>query len=211
MKPKNSDNVFEELVKWDVALTKSVYVCSSKESVYGYLKPYLKVLEISCHGLVWLPACIALLFLCSSDTSIQFGLNLLLALILDIILVGVMKAIFRRSRPAVNNMDMFATVSVDLYSFPSGHSSRAIMLALIFIRKVSLLFVFNIIILSWALIVCFSRILLGRHHIGDVICGMTLGFVEYITFTWFWLTPESSRLLLNFIFSFNPSDNDLDL
>ncbi|KAK9403795.1 phospholipid phosphatase 6 [Crotalus adamanteus] len=54
-------------------------------------------------------------------------LNLLFALILDLVLVAAVKGLVKRRRPVYNKMDMFATVSVDKYSFPSGHATRAAM------------------------------------------------------------------------------------
>ncbi|KAJ6655440.1 hypothetical protein lerEdw1_005140 [Lerista edwardsae] len=50
-----------------------------------------------------------------------------LALVLDVVLVAAVKGLVKRRRPAHNKMDMFATVSVDKYSFPSGHATRAAM------------------------------------------------------------------------------------
>ena len=51
--------------------------------------------------------------------------NLLLGFILDLILVGTTKGLFRRPRPVYNKEgDFVLVVSVDKFSFPSGHSSR---------------------------------------------------------------------------------------
>ncbi len=51
--------------------------------------------------------------------------NLLLGFVLDLILVGAIKGLFRRPRPVYNKEgDFVLVVSVDKFSFPSGHSSR---------------------------------------------------------------------------------------
>ena len=51
--------------------------------------------------------------------------NLLLGFVLDLILVGSIKGLFRRPRPVYNKEgDFVLVVSVDKFSFPSGHSSR---------------------------------------------------------------------------------------
>lgn len=57
---------------------------------------------------------------------------------MDVIIVLVLKIMFRRHRPSNNHMDMFLTVSVDQYSFPSGHATRAVMLASLIIKRTSL-------------------------------------------------------------------------
>ncbi len=51
--------------------------------------------------------------------------NLLLGFVLDLIMVGTIKGLVRRGRPVYNKEgDFVLVVSVDKFSFPSGHSSR---------------------------------------------------------------------------------------
>ena len=51
--------------------------------------------------------------------------NLLLGFVLDLIMVGTVKGLVRRGRPVYNKEgDFVLVVSVDKFSFPSGHSSR---------------------------------------------------------------------------------------
>ena len=56
-------------------------------------------------------------------------LGLVAGLVLDLAFVGLAKLIFRRPRPAYNAADMYVAVAVDHWSFPSGHSSRAFLVA----------------------------------------------------------------------------------
>ena len=89
-------------------------------------RKYLKLLEHSGNGLIWLFAAIALLLMPSITLSQKTAvMNFLVAFVVDLILIGSLKSIFRRPRPIYNTSgDFLLVVSVDQYSFPSGHASR---------------------------------------------------------------------------------------
>lgn len=59
----------------------------------------------------------------------------MVAILLDLVVVGTLKTIVRRARPSHNTEDMFATVHADRFSFPSGHTTRAVMLAVLFVSE----------------------------------------------------------------------------
>lgn len=63
-----------------------------------------------------------------------------------------------------------------LYTFPSAHSANSMCLAvltsLIFRRKW-----YTITLVSWSIIIGFSRIYLARHFFTDVLCGLILGAI----------------------------------
>ena len=90
-------------------------------------------------------------------------------------------------------MTMFkvATVKmVDKFSFPSGHATRATMLALLFTLLSPLPFLLWIPFLAWAGAVAVSRVLLGRHHILDVVAGVVIGAVEAVVLSMLWRSEE---------------------
>jgi undecaprenyl-diphosphatase len=61
-----------------------------------------------------------------------------------------------------------------LYGFVSSHATNSFnvaLLSLLFIRKRW----YTISILTWASVIGYSRIYLGVHYPGDVICGALLG------------------------------------
>lgn len=107
----------------------------------------------------------------------------------------------QRERPPLNKSDMFATVSVDNYSFPSGHCSRAIMLAYFFSERVNIEAPILGLIVLWALVVSLSRLLLGRHYFSDVMFGMILGALEFKLLSYYWLSKENCMFFLEPFFA----------
>ena len=93
-----------------------------------------------------------------------------------------------------------ATVKmVDKFSFPSGHATRATMLALLFTLLSPLPFLLWIPFLAWAGAVAVSRVLLGRHHILDVVAGVVIGAAEAVILSMLWRSEEEvgSDIYLN--------------
>jgi undecaprenyl-diphosphatase len=89
-----------------------------------------------------------------------------------------------------------------LYGFVSSHATNSFdvaLLSLLFIRKRW----YTISILLWASIIGYSRIYLGVHFPGDVICGSMLGaFIGWSMYQLFKITDET--ILINKPY-FNPT------
>merc|ERR1712168_1009987 len=177
------------LLEWDVYFTNKCGICAMSNSRWGFLRPLMKYLEYSCHGVPWFIVVISAICLHSylNEDELELSVNLFLALCVDILVVGSIKLLFQRKRPLHNVDDMKLSLSVDAHSFPSGHSTRAVLLAFFLIYNVSFSSFMSSCIKLWALLVCISRILLGRHHILDVIVGAAIGYIQYILIEPFWL------------------------
>lgn len=140
----------------------------------------LKALEVAGDGRIWLPVPISLLLLSASPANASGSVSPLLVglvagLVLDLVLVGLVKVVVRRPRPAYNAKDMYVAVAADHWSFPSGHSSRAFLVAALLagggFHPREALFL-------WAAATSASRVLLGRHYVLDVTAGACLGVFE---------------------------------
>ena len=38
----------------------------------------------------------------------------------------------------------------------------------------------SLLVVAWAAIVALSRVMLGRHHVGDVVAGIIIGFAQFV-------------------------------
>ncbi|XP_031557140.1 phospholipid phosphatase 6-like [Actinia tenebrosa] len=189
--PRNQGSFIDTLHRLDIELSRRLSFCAAKDSGW---RPVLIALEISGHGVPWIIATLLAIYFFRNEKQ-QFALNFLLALLLDLVIVGLTKVIFQRQRPVYNEKDMFATVSVDNFSFPSGHSTRAAMVAALFnliISSSCLRLVINL----WACSVAISRVVLGRHHVFDVVFGAIIGLGQYWLMVNIWLSMEFSHRFL---------------
>ncbi|KAH7545289.1 probable lipid phosphate phosphatase beta [Ziziphus jujuba] len=182
------------------------------QQIHNLTKPFLPraiflLLELSADFRLFFPVSVALLLAQipnSTATLRPFLSPLILGLLLDLALVGLIKVLVRRSRP-VYNKDMNVAVSVDHFSFPSGHASRVCFVAyLVHLSAASaivdILVTFRsnsrfvdrwiaadevkavnflvAVVWGWAVSTSVSRVLLGRHFVSDVFAGSCLGVLE---------------------------------
>ena len=143
--------------------------------------------EITGHGVPWFIGCFYLMY--AIPLMRQITMNCICALVFDLLVVGLIKIIFRRQRPNYNKGDMFLTVSVDKYSFPSGHTTRAVLMATFIINHIDITVnsSFATLLILWAMLIGISRIALGRHHISDVLFGALIGYLQFKFLVYLWL------------------------
>ncbi|XP_046567478.1 phospholipid phosphatase 6-like [Haliotis rubra] len=187
---------WEMILKYDRQCTKAFGLCATQNSALGQLRPLMKVLEISCHGVPWLIGTVIWFVCVHKPEDVELSVNLFLALIFDLVIVALLKMLVQRPRPSNNQMDMFATVSIDNYSFPSGHTTRAAMLACFYIERVLINQLPMTLIVTWSACVSLSRVMLGRHYVLDVLSGCLIGVLEYTAYSQFWIPQDKCLLWL---------------
>lgn len=106
---------------------------------------------------------------------------------MDAALVGILKAIVKRERPAHDPL----AIGPDIYSFPSGHSSRSTYLVYFFSRIWPLALIYIPLLIAWSFYVCMSRVLLRRHYMLDVCVGALLGIMEGLFINYIYLDRKT--------------------
>jgi len=89
------------------------------------------------------------------------------------VFVIVVKFTVKRSRPEGEWGTIYR--ATDPHSFPSGHSTRAFMLAVITLGFGPQWFA--IVLLIWAPLIALARVAMGVHYLSDIIAGFLLGIV----------------------------------
>lgn len=196
LNPSFARVALSSLLAVDLWMSKRLGVCACEDSPWGSVRPLMKLIEISGHGIPWLAGAAYCLYKSDSAAGQEVMLNLLMGLLLDLILVTIVKASVRRRRPAHNRMDMFATFSVDRYSFPSGHATRAAMCGRFLLAHLVLAAPLRVLVLLWAGLVGLSRVMLGRHNVTDVVFGFGMGYCQYNLVEVLWLSPQTLQGLL---------------
>ena len=131
----------------------------------------------------------------------------LLILISDQLASGVIKPLVCRPRPSHEPglMDMLHYVNDyhgGMYGFVSSHASNSLALALwlgwlLFDRKEQLSGIitpkykfartFQVLLIVWALLNCYSRIYLGVHYPGDILGGLIIGYLAFLIVRWIYI------------------------
>ena len=210
--PQYDNDILRPILEIDASLSETLYKSSKK---FKWLLTFVHFLEYFLHGLLWLiPSSLYLFFVCPSEESTTFpdgppnnpylaqkmnasdfrshhlwvG-NLLLGIILDFTVTGTIKMIVKRQRPYYNTGSIFASIPLDGYSFPSGHSTRSSFLALFFFWVFGGYFPVYVDVLV-ALVLIFvpiSRVMMGRHYVTDVVFGFVIGSFTFFLTMMLWL------------------------
>ncbi|MBB3048023.1 undecaprenyl-diphosphatase [Litorivivens lipolytica] len=113
------------------------------------------------------------LALIAGEAGQHLLLATLLAFAIELPLYWVLKNSFQRRRPpeAIPSFSSVITAS-DKFSFPSGHTAAAVMLATLVYLSFGLV---ALPLMIWAAMVGASRVILGVHFPTDILAGATLG------------------------------------
>lgn len=154
--------------------------CHSKN-----LPTYSKIISHSGDGYlqVFIPL---LIFSIVGSEALPFLHLVIIAFSLERALYWVLKNNFKRKRPEAALPYFKANITAsDEFSFPSGHTSAAFLLAILVSGYFPIL---ATIMFIWASLVSASRIILGVHFPADIIAGICLGCISAYLCQWIMLS-----------------------
>lgn len=111
-----------------------------------------------------------------NDRSYFYSFSILFVLSLASLCSFLLKIFFSRERPFNLSSEILQLAPVTTFSFPSGHTTAvcAILFGLIFFLPKKR---FIIPVFIWAVLVMYSRLVLGVHFTTDIFAGALLGFM----------------------------------
>ena len=138
----------------------------------GLLRTLAAILAHSGDSWFWL-AGLGLVWWLGAEKWKQLSLVLIIAILLTALVVFVVKLLVRRKRPEGEWGKFYR--QTDPHSFPSGHSVRAMMLAVVVLGLGPLWL--GLLLFPWAVLVGLARVAMGVHYLSDVLAGMLLGLL----------------------------------
>jgi membrane-associated phospholipid phosphatase len=163
-----------KLLDYDIRLTASMRIAERP----GPLRTVASLLAHSGDSWFWLIGFV-LIWLIGPPAWRATVQSLALAVLLTAGLVLAIKFSVRRRRPEGSWGGIYR--STDPHSFPSGHATRASMLAVLSTALVPPWLALLLVI--WAPLVSLARVAMGVHYLSDVLAGIVLGVLLGVGFT----------------------------
>lgn len=173
-------SLFDMLLNWDTSITLAINGLHC-----GYLDNFMMMYS---GRFIWIPLYLSLFVVMIRNFPLKPVIcNLLVVVILitlcDQMVSSGIRPLFYRLRPANLENPISTLIHVvdgyrgGRYGFPSAHAANC-WGAFFFASYVFRRSVLSYALALWAFLMCWSRVYLGVHYFGDVLCGMLVGLVN---------------------------------
>ncbi|XP_060935897.1 inactive phospholipid phosphatase 7 [Limanda limanda] len=205
LNPSFKGIAINSLLAIDICLSKRMGVCAYTSSSCGGCRSMVTLLALTGHGITWIIGTIVCLTRSHTLAGQEVLVNLLLALILDVMTVAGVQRLVKRRGPWEMMPGLMDCIAMDLYSFPAAHASRAALVSKFLLSHLVLAVPLRILLVLWAFLVGISRVLLGKHHLTDMVCGFALGLLHFSLMESVWLSSSTCQTLISIsTFSWSP-------
>lgn len=162
------------VIRWDQRVSEWLCLHMLPPEWQAWKKGACLLLEYTGHGVPWLAVSLTYILSCATLDQQRLPTDFFFGLLVDLVVIGLLKFVTARPRPPYNKVHMIGSVPLDYEcAFPSGHASRAVFAVLFLLTKVpqspSWL---NVSAVMWACALGCSRVLLGRHHVLDIVAAV---------------------------------------
>jgi undecaprenyl-diphosphatase len=158
----------DNVTYWDVVFFNTIFGLNSR----GLISSVMPWISHSGNGYYY-PAIPLLLYCINPQAAWSFFLTALLAFAIELSLYKILKHGIKRGRPCEVLSGVHQRISPsDRFSFPSGHTAAAFVIATLIGHFFPALL---ILVYIWALLVGVSRIYLGVHYPTDILAGLMIG------------------------------------
>lgn len=157
---------------------------------------WMDAVMLFCSGkLTWVPWYAVLLFFLYKSNPKRIWINLVLVAcciaLADQLASGLLKPLAARLRPCHNDavnvhLILIKGICGGQYGFVSSHAANVFAVFFFFVLKdvFQKIKYMTYILLVWAIIVSLSRVYLGVHYPGDVLCGALIGIFATTVIVW---------------------------
>ncbi|CAB1332781.1 unnamed protein product [Coregonus sp. 'balchen'] len=197
LNPSFKEIAMSSLLAIDICLSKRLGVCAYTSSSWGSVRSMVTLLAFTGHGTTWIFGTIVCLTRSNTLAGQEVLVNLLLALLLDVMTVAGVQKLIKRKGPWEMSPGFLDYCVMDVYSFPAAHASRAAMVSKFLLSHLVLAVPLRILLVLWAFLVGMSQVLLGRHHLTDMACGFALGLLHFSLVETVWLSSSACQTLIS--------------